>query len=89
MTDHTIARINPNGRIVIPAAFRKALGLESGDAVALTLENGRIRIEPHRARLGRLQQDFAPFAPTQTRASEELTKQGRSEVRRQVEEWLG
>ncbi len=38
------AKIADGGRIVIPADYRKALGLRTGDAVMIRLEEGEIRI---------------------------------------------
>jgi AbrB family looped-hinge helix DNA binding protein len=37
-------RIAKGGRIVIPAEFRKVLGLETGDEVILRLDGGEVRI---------------------------------------------
>jgi len=37
-------RINENGRLVIPASFRKALGIASGDTVVLRLDDDELKI---------------------------------------------
>jgi AbrB family looped-hinge helix DNA binding protein len=37
-------RINENGRLVIPASFRKRLGIEVGDEVVLRIEDDELRI---------------------------------------------
>jgi antitoxin PrlF len=37
-------RITKGGRVVIPAEFRRALGLEEGDEVILRLVNSELRI---------------------------------------------
>jgi AbrB family looped-hinge helix DNA binding protein len=37
-------RISEGGRIVIPAAFRKALNVKPGDEVVLELEDGVVRV---------------------------------------------
>jgi AbrB family looped-hinge helix DNA binding protein len=42
--DETRMRVNENGRIVIPANFRKALGIEPGDEVVLSIEDDELRI---------------------------------------------
>lgn len=44
-------RINENGRVVIPAAFRKALGINVGDEVVLRMEHDEIRITTLKHRL--------------------------------------
>ena len=41
-----MAIIGKSGRLVIPASFRKALGLEDGDGVTIELKEGGIAILP-------------------------------------------
>ncbi len=43
------ARINENGRIVVPAVIRKGMGLKLGDSIVMSLDDGVLRIEPLRA----------------------------------------
>lgn len=81
--------INKNGRIVIPFRIRRALGLEPGDTVTLTLEDGTLRIEPHHVTIRRIQAELQPFAPPGILASDELAADRREEVRSEMEEWLG
>ena len=40
----TRQRVNENGRVVIPASFRKALGINIGDEVVLRMEDDELRI---------------------------------------------
>lgn len=49
----TRLRINENGRVVIPAPFRKALGINPGDEVVLRLEDDELRITTQKKRLER------------------------------------
>jgi AbrB family looped-hinge helix DNA binding protein len=51
----TRMRVNENGRVVIPAAFREALGINVGDEVVLRIENDEIRITTLKRRLERAQ----------------------------------
>jgi AbrB family looped-hinge helix DNA binding protein len=37
-------RVNENGRVVIPASFRKRLGIRIGDEVVLQIEDDELRI---------------------------------------------
>jgi AbrB family looped-hinge helix DNA binding protein len=37
-------RVNENVRVVIPAAFRKRLGINIGDEILLRIENDELRI---------------------------------------------
>jgi len=54
--DHEIRlRISENGRLVIPAFFRKALGIEVGDEVVLRLHDDELRITTQQKRIQRAQ----------------------------------
>ncbi len=50
----SMMRLSTKGRLVIPSKFRKALGLQPGDQVELTVEGERLiveRTEQKRAKL--------------------------------------
>lgn len=49
----TRARVNENGRLVIPASFRKALGISAGDEIVLRIEDDELRITTLKRRLER------------------------------------
>lgn len=84
------ARINENGRIVIPAEIRARMNLKPGDSILMRLEeDGILRVEPHQARIRRIQQEFKKYAKPGARASEELIAERREEAREEVEQWLG
>jgi len=53
MDAETRARINENGRVVIPASIRKALGINAGDEVVLRIEDDELRITTLKHRLAR------------------------------------
>ena len=40
----TTMRVNENGRVVIPASFRKRLGIRVGDQLFLRIEDDELRI---------------------------------------------
>lgn len=48
-------RVNENGRVVIPAPFRKRLGINVGDEVVLRIENDELRITTLKRNLERAQ----------------------------------
>jgi AbrB family looped-hinge helix DNA binding protein len=92
---HFNARINENGRIVIPAAIREQMGLKAGEAVVMEIEDGILRIESHRAHIRRIQQEFrqspAPgskLAPQQL-ITEQLIEDRREDASQEMEQWLG
>jgi len=55
MSDEIRARVNENGRVVIPAAMRKALGIEVGDEVVLRVQDDELRITTQQRRIQRAQ----------------------------------
>jgi AbrB family looped-hinge helix DNA binding protein len=46
-------RVNENGRIVIPVAFRRALGINPGDEIVLRVEDDELRITTMKRRIER------------------------------------
>jgi AbrB family looped-hinge helix DNA binding protein len=44
MSTEARLRVNENGRVVIPASFRKALGINIGDVVLLQIVDDELRI---------------------------------------------
>lgn len=55
MTTDVRARVNQNGRIVIPSEFRNALGIHAGDEVLLRIEDDELRITTLKRRVERAQ----------------------------------
>jgi len=53
MAVETRARVNENGRVVIPASYRKALGIKAGDEVILGMEDDELRITTMKRRIER------------------------------------
>ena len=47
-------RVDPGGRVVVPAGFRKALGIRNGQEVLMTLEDGFVRLQTIDAALERV-----------------------------------
>ena len=76
-------RLGPQGRIVVPAHLRRALGLEVGDALVVSIEGGRLVVAPREAALARLLDRF-PVAPEGQSAVDELLAERRAEVRRET-----
>jgi AbrB family looped-hinge helix DNA binding protein len=70
-------RINENGRVVIPAAFRRALGIHPGETVVLRLENDELRITTLRQRLAKAQQLVRAHVPPTTSLADEIIRERR------------
>jgi AbrB family looped-hinge helix DNA binding protein len=74
--------IGPRGRIVVPAALRRELGLAPGDVLAARVEEGRIVLEPRSAVLARIRQRLS-VVPEDVSLVDELVTERRSEARRE------
>ena len=72
-------RILEGGRIVIPARFRKALGLKPGDSVTLHLDEGELRITPGLRGIRRAQELLRPYLDGSSLA-DELIAERRAEA---------
>jgi AbrB family looped-hinge helix DNA binding protein len=48
------ARVSTKGQLVIPSQLRKALHLEAGDTVSMSLEGKRLIVEPKQPKRARL-----------------------------------
>jgi AbrB family looped-hinge helix DNA binding protein len=66
--------------LVIPAAFRKALGLKTGDEVLLVLEDGELRVVSPRQAVARAQNLVRRYVPRERSLSEELIQERREEA---------
>ncbi|MBT8194742.1 MAG: AbrB/MazE/SpoVT family DNA-binding domain-containing protein [Acidimicrobiia bacterium] len=56
------SRINEQGRVVIPAEYRRALGLEPQDSLVLTLESDGVLIRKSSVVLSEVQELVTPYA---------------------------
>jgi AbrB family looped-hinge helix DNA binding protein len=74
--------IREGGRLVIPAAYRKALGIKPGDEVLLSLEDGEIRVVSTRQAVARAQTLVRRYIPKGRSLSGELIKERREEAAR-------
>ena len=85
----TKARIGSGGRLVIPAAFRRALGLKAGDDLILSLHEGELRILPSRVALKRAQELVARNVPEGVSLVDDLIEERIREVAMEEQEMHG
>jgi AbrB family looped-hinge helix DNA binding protein len=83
------ARLNENGRIVIPAEIRQRLNIKAGDVLLLRVEGDVMVLEPQQARVRRVQESLRQRIPASRVLSDELIADRREEANREIEEWLG
>ncbi len=73
----TFARLTENGRIVIPAAYRKALGIKVGDEVILRMEDDELRITTMTRRLERARKRIRNYVKAGVSLADELVAERR------------
>jgi len=77
MDDTARTRVSENGRVVIPASFRKALGIEIGDEVVLELKQDELRITTQQQRIQRARERARKYLPKGVSLSKELLAERR------------
>jgi antitoxin PrlF len=83
MPNEARLRVNENGRVVIPVAFRRAVGINAGDEVILRVEDDELRITTLKKRLERAQRLIRKYIKPGISLSDELIAERRREARRE------
>lgn len=73
-------QIGPDGRLLIPAAFRRKLGIDAGDSVQMRIVDGELRLIGRIQALRRAQALVAKYVPAGTSLVDELIAERRREV---------
>lgn len=76
-------RLGPDGRVVIPAAFREALGLSEGDTLIASVDDGELNLLTRRAAVRRAQAIVRQFVPEGVSLVDELIEDRRREAERE------
>ena len=72
-----------NGRVVIPADIRAALGIRDGGKLIARIENGALVLETVHAALAKVQAMVREYVPEGTSLVDELIAERRAEVERE------
>lgn len=80
------AQVGPDGRVVIPAAYRPLLGIGDGGHVLMRLEDGELRLIGRDAAIARVQAMVAKYVPEGVSLVDELLAERRREVEREERE---
>jgi AbrB family looped-hinge helix DNA binding protein len=84
MTDNfETANVNENGRVVIPAAYRKMLGLNGGGQVVFLVENDEVRITTRKRLLERARQRIRKYVKPGVSLADELIAERREAAKRE------
>jgi len=81
MDTETRMRVNENGRVVIPASFRKALGIHVGDEIVLRIEDDELRISTLKRRIEKAQRLVRKHVQPGASLVDELIKDRREAAR--------
>ena len=73
-------KISNGGRLVIPVAYRRELGINPGDDVVLTLEEGEIRLVTAQQAIKRAQRMVRRYVSEGVSLSDELIQERREEA---------
>jgi len=77
------AKLAEGGRIVIPAEYRRALGLNVGDRVVLQLDDGEVRLFSQPEAIRRAQELVRRYVPDGVSLVDELIAERRAEAERE------
>ncbi len=75
------AQLSENGRIVIPSAYRKAMGLKGGDVLTIRMDEEGLHIQTMRQALQRSQAIVRKYVSAERSLSEELIAERRQEFK--------
>ena len=81
MTGRINMRINQNGRVVIPALFRKKMGIRAGDEVILRMERDELRITTLKRNVERAQRLVSKHVKRGASLADELIAERRRAAR--------
>lgn len=82
MIQHSIkTKVNEGGRIVIPAKMRKALGIEVGKNVTLTLKDDLLEITTREIAFKRIEEMMKPHIKPGRSVVDELINERREEAK--------
>jgi AbrB family looped-hinge helix DNA binding protein len=82
LNPETRTRVNENGRVVIPASMRKALGINAGDEIVLRIEDDELRITTLKRRLERAQRRIRRYVkPGRSLVDELIAERGEAAKR--------
>ncbi len=76
--NHTTTTVTDGGRIVIPAGYRRALGIKTGDEVVLRLESGEIRVTSRAQARRRAREYVRSLVPKNVSLVKELIRERRA-----------
>jgi AbrB family looped-hinge helix DNA binding protein len=77
------AKLNANGRVVIPAAVRRALDFRPGDELIMRVDDGELRLSTRRQALARARRMIRRYIPDDEDLTQSLIDDRRKEAGRE------
>ncbi len=74
----TVTKLGKGGRLVLPEAYCRALGVEVGDDLVLVLEEGSVRVLGRKEAIRRAQALVRSYIPEGSHLSDELIEERRA-----------
>jgi len=85
MPDRSKVKIGKNGRLVIPAEFRKALGVAWGGEIVLRWEDDELRISTMKQNVERAQRHATQYLKRGESVVDEFIAERRQAAKRELE----
>lgn len=85
MPHRTKLKVGENGRVVIPADFRRALGIAAGGDVILRWENDELRISTMKQNIERAQRRARQYLKPGVSLVDELIAERKAAAKRELE----
>jgi AbrB family looped-hinge helix DNA binding protein len=76
-------KIIDGGKLIIPAAFRRSLGFDTGDTVVVELDEDGLHVRSLSSAVRRAQQIVREFVPDEVDLADELIAERRIEAERE------
>jgi AbrB family looped-hinge helix DNA binding protein len=76
-------KIIDGGKLIIPAAFRRSLGFDTGDTVVIELDEDGLHVRSLSSAVRRAQQIVREFVPDEVDLADELIAERRIEAERE------
>lgn len=76
-------KVDEAGRVLVPAEFRKALGIKPGDHLIMRVEDGELRLWTFREATRRVREMIAPYTVPGRSVADDLIEDRRREAERE------
>ncbi|MEX2644745.1 MAG: AbrB/MazE/SpoVT family DNA-binding domain-containing protein [Gaiellaceae bacterium] len=82
----TRVRVGPQGRIVVPAALRRRLGIKAGDVLIARAEDDRLVLEPREVIFAEIRKLFEHIPPDVSLVDELIAERREEAARENADE---